>query len=230
VGAIPDSLIKEFKTKSGRSVYDGGGITPDVRVETKGLSRIAIELISRYLAWDFAVQYLHNHNEIATPELFSLTDEEYDGFITFMEKQEFDGRSATEIVFEQLLATAVREGYDSTMVKQLREVKATSDGNRAKDLLRHKEEIKNLLEDEICSMYYYQQGRIRSMLRSDEQLKRAKEILSDRLKYQQLLTPQHSPATVGWVYHSFEKPTLIEAQNQVKRVSVTPQERKFSIS
>ena len=190
VGAIPDSLIKEFKTKNGRPVYDGGGITPDEKIETAGYSRIAVELLSRDLIWNYAVQYMIKHDEIAAPEQFSLTDSEYEDFIAFMEQQEFDGRSATEVVLEQLLTTAKREGYDTQVIKQLDELKMITNGDRAKDLLRHKAEIKRLLEGEISCFYYYQKGRIRSMLRYDQELNKAIEIVSDPQKYRKLLVPQ----------------------------------------
>ena len=189
VGAIPDSLIKEFKTKNGRSVYDGGGITPDERVDAGAYSRITYELMSRDLFWDYAVQYLKSHDEIEVPEQFVISDSEYDDFVTFMESMEFDSRSATEVVLEQLLATAKREGYDAEVIKQLDELKTITTGDKAKDLYRHKIEIKQLLEEEICNFYYYQKGRIRSILRNDSQLNMAIEILSDAHKYATLLTP-----------------------------------------
>jgi len=70
-----------------------------------------------------SVRYLIDHDTIATPELFMLTDDEYEDFISFMEQQEFDGRSATQIVLEQLLSVATREGYDSALLNQLNEMK-----------------------------------------------------------------------------------------------------------
>ena len=224
VGAIPDSLIKEFKTKNGRSVYDGGGISPDERVETGSYSRIAIELLTRGLIWDYMVQFLIHHNEIASPEQFVLTDSEYDDFIAFMEQQEFDGRSATQIMLEQLLATAKREGYDSLFVKQLEDIPFGG-----KDLLRHKAEIKRLLEEEICCAYYYQKGRVRSMLRNDLQLNRAVEILSNQLTYKKLLTPQATASADGLVLNAAEKLLLQNPQRQTKTVSNSSQIKKYSM-
>jgi len=189
VGVIPDSLIKEFTTHNGRSVYDGGGIAPDEKVEANGYSRIAIELISKNLIWDYAVQFLISHDHIAAPEQFALTDDEYKDFIHFMEQQEFDSRSATQVVLEQLLATAKREGYHTEFINQLDEIKNSTNGSKENDLLRHQTEIKRLLEEEICMVYYYQKGRIRSILRYDTQLNRAIEIVSDHQKYKDLLMP-----------------------------------------
>ena len=212
VGAIPDSLIREFRTKNGRIVYDGGGITPDERIEAESYSRIAIELITRDLIGEYAVHYRANHLEIASPEQFELTDSEYEAFIAFVEKQDFDSRSTTEIMLEQILFTAKREGYDSEVVKQLDELKRAAAGDKAQDLLRHKGEIKQLLEEEICGAYFYRKGRIRSMLRQDVQLERAVEILLNPEEYKSLLTPRASSSSSGFVTNVPEEAVEIYAQ------------------
>ncbi|MCL2739436.1 MAG: S41 family peptidase [Bacteroidales bacterium] len=189
VGYVPDSLIQAFKTRNGRPVFDGGGISPDIRVEPEPFSRLAIELLSKNLIRDYAIQYFAARASIAAPELFELSDAEYEDFISFMEDREFDGRSATEALLEQLVHTAKREGYDSLTLEQIEAVKEMTNGSKAKDLQRHKAELKRLLEEEICSAYYHTRGRIRSMLREDVQLSRTIEVLSDSHAYRRALAP-----------------------------------------
>ena len=72
VGEIPDSLISEFKTKNGRIVKDGGGITPDIEVLPESLSQIAAELYLRNYIFDFATQYYWAHPDIKTPDQFII--------------------------------------------------------------------------------------------------------------------------------------------------------------
>ena len=67
VGVIPDSLISEFKTKNGRSVKDGGGITPDIEILPEQLSQISTELYLRYYIFDYATKYYRAHPEIKSP-------------------------------------------------------------------------------------------------------------------------------------------------------------------
>jgi carboxyl-terminal processing protease len=229
VGVIPDSLIKEFKTKGGRSVYDGGGIMPDEKVEMGGYSRIAEELIFRGFIWDYAVQYLITHDKIDNPDRFVLTDNEYEEFIAFMKQQKFDSRSATEVVMEQLIATAKHEGYDAEVIQQLNHIKTITSGDKAKDLLRHKAEIKRLIEGEICCIYFYQKGRIRSMLRNDIQLDKAIEILSDHQKYKKLLTPITISSSSGIVSNFIENTPLVNPQKQVNSVGNSPQKKKYGM-
>src|SRR5665647_329973 len=77
VGIIPDSLIHEFKTKNGRIVKDGGGITPDVDILPEQLSQIAAELYIRNYIFDFATKYYWAHPDIKAPEQFIFTDQDY---------------------------------------------------------------------------------------------------------------------------------------------------------
>jgi carboxyl-terminal processing protease len=87
VGKIPDSLIKEFKTKSSRKVYDGGGVAPDFAVEVKKLSHITQNLISKNILFDYANLYASKNNNIAPAKNFKLSKTEYDEFIKYVQSQ-----------------------------------------------------------------------------------------------------------------------------------------------
>ena len=230
VGVIPDSLIKEFRTKNGRSVFDGGGIAPDVKVETAGYSRIALELVARQFIWDYTVHYLIGHDAIVPPEQFELTDSEYNDFITFVKRQGFEGQSATKMMLEQLLVTAKRENYDSTVVQQLRDLIVTAAGSTSDELLRHKDEIKRILEEEICCLYFYQKGRIRSSLRNDVQINKAIEILSDPQKFKKLLFPQPQSSSEALLLQTIQTPVLLNPQGQIRNMSHSSKGISFSIA
>ncbi len=65
ISYIPDSLINEFKTKGGRPVFDGGGVTPDVEQKLSSFSRLSASLYAQNILFDFATRYRHEHKEIA---------------------------------------------------------------------------------------------------------------------------------------------------------------------
>ena len=88
VGIIPDSLITEFRTKNGRIVKDGGGITPDVAIQPETLSQVASELFVRNLIFDFATRYYWAHQDIKTPAQFVFTDQDYEDFHNFLIAEE----------------------------------------------------------------------------------------------------------------------------------------------
>lgn len=173
VGFVPDSLIKPFKTRLGRTVYDGGGIVPDIKVEPKTYSRIAVSLIYGDILRDYSVEYFKKNLSIVSPKSFILTDAEYADFIKYAETREFDHRTASEVEFDKMIVTAKREGLVDNFGESLKELESKVKLGKSGALLKNKEEIKNLLEEEICSRYYYQRGRFEKMVMSDKQLEEA---------------------------------------------------------
>ena len=173
VGFVPDSLIKPFKTRLGRTVYDGGGIVPDVNIDPKIYSRIAISLIYGDILRDYSVEFFKKNISIAKPRDFSLSEEEFEEFVKYAESREFDHRTASEVEFDKMIQTAKREGLLTNYDEALKELESRVKLNKRGALLKNRDEIKSLLEEEICTRYFYQWGRFEKMTMSDEQLKKA---------------------------------------------------------
>lgn len=176
VGYIPDSLRKSFRTLKGRTVYDGGGITPDIVIEAKFYSRPALSLVYEEILGEYSMIYYRDHDTIADPSLFSLSDAEYEEFIKFAVTKNFDNRSATEVEFDKFLEVAAKESFYKD-----HKVEIDMLGNRIKlgkeaVLRRQAAEIKSLLEEEIASRYFFQTGRIKSILRNDTQALEASKV------------------------------------------------------
>lgn len=177
VGQIPDSLIKEFKTiNKGRVVYDGGGITPDVQISPEQYSRVAVSLVYNDILHSYSVTYFKYHDKIADPASFYITDQEYSDFVKYASDKVFDYRTATEVEFDQLLSLAKREGLYDTMKAEIDSLEKKVKLGKAEVLLKNKKEIKSLLEEEICTRFYYQRGRIASIIRNDQILQKAATI------------------------------------------------------
>ncbi len=111
VGSIPDSMITEYKTKNGRPVYDGGGIIPDIKIKPASVSQITIELYTRFLIFDYATQYALHHDSIAPPELFTISDDDYNDFIRFIDNMGFEYSTQTENALKKLEEMAQKEKY-----------------------------------------------------------------------------------------------------------------------
>ncbi len=174
VGQIPDSLIKAFKTvNKGRTVYDGGGINPDIIISPEQYSRVAVSLVYNDIIHTFSVNYFKKNETIASPQKFTLTDDEYDQFVKFAADKVFDHRTATEVEFDQLLALSKREGLYEGMKEAVDKLEKMIKLSKTEVLQKNKNEIKPLLEEEICARFYFQKGRIASIIRNDEVLKRA---------------------------------------------------------
>lgn len=174
VGQIPDSLTKEFKTlKKGRVVKDGGGITPDIYYSSDQFSRPALSMIYNDIFLNYSILFFKNRLSIPLPEEFQLTDSEYEDFVNFASKLNFDNRTASEVEFDQLLILAKRENLYKSFEKEINDLGSKIKLSKREILYTNKEEIKSLLEEEICNRYYFQKGRIASIIKSDKQLKRA---------------------------------------------------------
>lgn len=177
VGHIPDSLMKPFKTLvKGRTVYDGGGIMPDVEVLPQEYSRPVVSLVYSELMHEYSIEYSRGHETIEKPSSFSLTDQEYDQFVEWAAKKEFDHRTASEVELDKLKVVAGKEETDLNVEKELENLVSLLGRSKSQMLVERKDEIKPLLEEEIVNRYYYQRGRAEIMLRNDIQFERAKEV------------------------------------------------------
>ena len=190
VGYIPDSLIREFKTlRNKRTVRDGGGVTPDVEALPETLSRIAVTLYVRHLIFSYATEYAHKHDTIAPAKKFTLTDKEYDDYLNYLQDKFFDYQTETEITFLKLKELAIRDKYMDDAEQEFEALQAKLSHDRFKDLEMFKEEVKELLEEEIASRYYYNAGRIANTMRKDTQVRAAVDVLRNPEKYASTLRP-----------------------------------------
>ena len=189
VGTIPDSLITEFNTKKGRKVYDGGGIVPDHKIDLDMMSSLSIHLIRDFMIFDFATQFANNNESIASPEEFKITDEIFAEFKEFVNKNEFSYESATEKKLEELMDIAKKERYYTVAKDQFEDLKLKIGHELDKDLDQFKDDIAEMLTDEIVTRFYYQKGAIRSAIVNDKGILKAKELVKDPKIYSLTFTP-----------------------------------------
>jgi carboxyl-terminal processing protease len=183
VGQLPDSLIRAFRTKNGRTVYDGGGITPDVVLAPPAYAKITYDIVARDILRDYSVVYFASHPEIALPEAFRLSDEEYAGFVDFAAAKEFDDRTMSELLLGRLQESLQDEQLYEANQAALNALRQSIQSDKRQKLLHYRPELQRLLEEEICARYYYADGRLRALLPRDPQVKAATEILLDRDAY-----------------------------------------------
>jgi carboxyl-terminal processing protease len=188
VGEIPDSLIQQFTTENGRKVYDGGGIRPDIEVDSRDLSKIVVSLLTKNLIFDFATHYALHNDSIPPVETWEVDDKVYSSFKTFLKGKEWGYTTESEKKLKKLVETTREEKYYEQAEQTLKELRKKLAPNKQEDLMRHKESIQQRLEEEIASRFYYQQGQIQASLESDRQLSKAREIVTDTTRYRGILT------------------------------------------
>jgi carboxyl-terminal processing protease len=187
VGKVPDSLKVVFKTRSGRVVYDGGGVDPDIVINLGFLTPIAVSLISKGLIFDYATEYYYNHETIASSKDFKLTDAEYNDFVTWLNDKDYDYTTRVEYSIDELIKQAKKEKYYEDIDQQIQSLKTKVMHNKNTDLQKFKADINQILEEEISSRYYLRKGVIETSFSADESIKAAIEVLKDSDRYHQIL-------------------------------------------
>ena len=170
---VPDSLKTAFKTKSGRTVYDGFGIEPDVEVEPEYMSNLGIALAQKLLVFDYATNYYRSHKELASPATFEVDDALYADFCRYLKEKKLTYSTVTEKMIEQLRDVAKEEKYDTAIAEQLKAMETALEKEKEGDLQKHRTEVCEMLKSELLVRYYYDQGRIEGALRGDKVLLRA---------------------------------------------------------
>ena len=188
VDKVPDSLISAFKTKNGRIVYDGGGIAPDINVEAEKYSTLLQNLVTKNLIFNYATKYRVAHATISPVKNFRLTDAEYDDFVTYLNTKEYDYTTKTEKALDDLKKDAKDDKTLDAIGGDIDALKTKIKHNKKDDLVKFKPEIKQFLEEEIASRYYFQNGRLEASLRDDPELTQAISVLNDPDKYKKVLT------------------------------------------
>ncbi|MPL83063.1 hypothetical protein SDC9_29013 [bioreactor metagenome] len=185
---IPDSLINTFKTRSGRLVYDGGGIIPDILTEQPMLSNISMSLISRYLIFDYANKFKREHSSILPAADFNITDEIYTEFVGWLQDKDYDYVTRSEKMLSELKKTAESEKYFDELKNEFEMLQSKMMHNKQADLNKFRDEIKSLLRSEIVSRYYAQKGRVEAAVTEDQEIKKAVEVLGNQQTYKTILS------------------------------------------
>lgn len=190
-GTVPDSLTRVFKTAGGREVRDGGGIKPDVVVEPDSLPSIVYDVAASDVLVEYVNQFANAHPSIVPAGEFSLSDEDYDDFVKLVEQSDFTYKRRTEEVMKLLESAARFEGCYEEAKPEFEALAKKLSGGVGADLEKpkNKKAIKESLESNIVSRYYFNRGAILQQLKDDKDLKTALEILADKERYEQLLKP-----------------------------------------
>lgn len=190
VGSIPDSLKRTFRTSTGRIVHDGGGIEPDVRVEAREASALTQLLFEKGFIFDYATVYTANHDRPANPKSFSLTDDDYAQFVSWMKEKNYVYKSFSETRLEEFISEAKKEKYFPAVKADLDAIQQSIAETRRHELMLHKEQIRMLLEEEIASRYFLEKGAIQVGFKYDNEVTKAIEVLRDTKTYRKILNLQ----------------------------------------
>ncbi len=184
---VPDSLIHAFKTRDGRTVYDGGGITPDIIMKPRIFSQLSGDLYAQNYIFDFANQFVLDHKTIAGPSDFRIDQGTFDNFKQFVLKKGFNYKTETGALIKRLKQSAMNEDYYHSLKPELDSLSKTLQVEKKKDLDKHRSEIETMLRIEIATRYYYEAGKVESSLINDNEVAKAVQVLNDKKEYEDIL-------------------------------------------
>lgn len=190
---IPDSLIREFKTRNGRKVYDGKGLMPDVKIDAEYISSFARMLYNLGYVEDFLDGYVRrNPNLKVDNRTFSISDRDYEDFVKYMADKEVPYESRTRLALESLKRTSKEERYDADFAEDLKQIESKLKDQTADNLRHYRREMMDLLNSDVVLRHNYLEGVVEHNLVSDSTVLKAVELLRDGERYHKILSEQHT--------------------------------------
>jgi carboxyl-terminal processing protease len=190
VGTIPDSLKQSYKTSTGRTVFDGGGIDPDVKTETQEIHPAIQQLYRSGFIFEYASLYAFKHKTIADARNFSLTSNEYQEFADWMKGKDFAYKSPVEQELQALIQAAKRDNNYNELKPQIDLLHTKIVDSKKNELILYKDQIKRILEEDIASRYYLAKGSVEVGFKTDKDIKKASEVLLHPVQYKKILNQQ----------------------------------------
>ncbi|WP_317131814.1 S41 family peptidase [Mucilaginibacter rubeus] len=194
---VADSLIHEFKTKNGRSVYDGSGIYPDLFIKQEKFANVTQALVGKLLIFDYATVYHDKHAKIADARSFTLSDGEYNDFIKYLADKNYSYTTASEKLLTSLKVEATKDKQFNDIQAEYEGLKTKLIASKKNDLIQHKDEIKQVLENEIASRYYYEKGRYETNFKYDKELAQSVKTMQDKAQLVSILKGEGFYKVIG---------------------------------
>ena len=188
---VPDSLVREFATRNGRKIYDGGGVMPDVRIEPEYISRFALTIYAMGFIDEFCDDYVRRHPDLKVDSrTFALTDADYADFVGFMKDKEVPYTSDTRRALERLRTALESDRYTDRYKELLEAMEAELDDDTESNLATYRKEIAESIESGIVTRYNYSSGSSERIVSKDGTVAEAVKVLRDADEYARILREQ----------------------------------------
>ena len=174
-----------FKTKNGRTVYDGGGINPDVIIGNEETNKFIETLLKSSLVFDFSNQYYHN-NSVVDLESFQLNKKDFERFKNMSLDEKYGTIGETQENLNQLKREFKEDGFGA-IESNFEDLEIALQTSKLKLIEDFEPKIRSVLEEEIIKRYFYREGMYAYFLATNKEVFKAQEIINDRDAYNNLL-------------------------------------------
>jgi carboxyl-terminal processing protease len=176
----------KFKTKGGRTVYDGGGILPDIELETASFSPITTALLKDNAIFDYATNYYYSHS-VDSLDSFRFTDSDFQEFLRFLKQNNFSYETETEKEFAKALRRSEDDNLNNDITSSYNQLMSAIDSAKDKAVSSKKSEIMSLISDEILKRYFYREGLYDYQVIYNPEIREAISVLNDEKRYYGIL-------------------------------------------
>ena len=175
-----------FKTRKGRTVYDGGGVLPDIELDETKMSPITAALLKNDGIFDYATSYYYKNPNLGD-KIPVITDADYGSFKQYLKSNKISFDTETEIALKNTLAAAKNEKIDETIAPEYQQLIAALEKSENTLLDKNQKEIKNLIQEELIKRYQYQEGLYQFYIKNNSEIKKAVNVLNNQTEYKTIL-------------------------------------------
>ena len=184
--AVKNTQFRDFKTKNGRKVQDGGGVLPDIEIAAAKTNPLTQALLSDNVIFDYATDFYYN-NKVENVLDFSYKDSDFASFKNYVSKSNFDFETKAEKALKEAMSEEDSTIFGNEVTEQYKALLLEMEKNKLKALDKYKVEIQKNLEDEILKRFFYREGLYDYHLQNDEAIMTATALLNDNGKYANIL-------------------------------------------
>ena len=183
---VPDNERHVFRTKGGRKVLDGGGVTPDILIVPDSGDAPVKALLDNYVVFNYVTKYIQTHPTIAKAEDFKFTD--FEDFMKFVESNNYPFETNSEKELKELEADAKSDEFLKILQPDLTALKNKILKEKKNVLMNHKDQINRFISKDIVTRFYNQKGKIVNSINNDSEVIDAVKLLQDPAKYNKILS------------------------------------------
>ncbi|KQB41266.1 S41 family peptidase [Flavobacterium aquidurense] len=175
-----------FKTRKGRTVYDGGGVLPDIELDEAKMSPITTALLKNDGIFDYATTYYYKNPNLGD-KIPTVSDADYASFKQYLKANKISFDTETEVALKNTLAAAKNEKIDETIAPEYQQLLAALEKSETTLLDKNQKEIRNLIQEELIKRYQYQEGLYQYYIRNNSEIKKAVNVLNNQTEYKTIL-------------------------------------------
>ncbi|MDR6764018.1 carboxyl-terminal processing protease [Flavobacterium sp. 2755] len=175
-----------FKTRKGRTVYDGGGVLPDIELEEAKMSPITSALLKNDGIFDYATTYYYKNPNLGD-KIPVVSDTDYTAFKQYLKTNKISFDTETEVALKNTLAAAKTEKIDETIAPEYQQLLAALERSENTLLDKNQKEIRGLIQEELIKRYQYQEGLYQFYIKNNSEIKRAVNVLNNQTEYKTIL-------------------------------------------